>query len=184
MPDFISLSLGQAESPDVYEQWLDTVANKGLKRLYYNVIQTGGKEGTRYATHAIDVVSLAASLRPLFDMSELEQRILFTALSIHDINKSPHYAESKQGLGKLATEDNIRQELAAVGFDEFFPEWRDNLVAIKHLVAGHGGKFHVGLAAKIPKAKQAENVSRDRLRELEQLTKGVDAVALATNFSG
>lgn len=181
--DFISLHLGQAQSPDVYEQWLDTVANKGIKRLYYNVVQTGSKEGTRYATHAIDVVSLAASLRPIFEMSELEQRILFTALSVHDINKSPTHAGKMQSFGKLATEDNIRQELEAVGFDEFFPEWQDNLVAVKYIVAGHGGKFHAGLSRVIPKAKQAENIPRERLEALVTITKGVDAIALAQRFS-
>lgn len=183
MSDFISLHLGDATSPDIYNQWLDTVANKGLKHHYYNVIQFGGKEGIRYATHAIDVVSLAASLRPIFEMSELEQKILFTALSIHDINKSPNHQGTQQGFGKLATEENIRKEIEFIGFDQFFPEWQDNLVAIKQIVAGHSGKFHTGLSRAIPNAKQVENISSDRLDALIGLTKGVDAIALATNFS-
>ncbi len=183
MADLISLMLGSSDSIDVYEHWLFTVANKGLKRLYYDVVQTGGKAGIRYATHLIDVVSLAASLRPIIKLTELEQKILFTALSVHDINKSPNFSGQKDGFGKLATERNINQEIVAVGFDEFFPEWRENIVAIKLIIAGHGGKYHSGFSRVIPNANQPENISKERLDILVKIAQAVDKFALARSFS-
>jgi CRISPR-associated protein Csc3 len=179
--EVFQLVFGNQEDIDVYERWLDLVANRGIKREYYNVVQTGGKEGIRYATHIIDVVSLAAALRPLIAMSELEQRIVFTALSVHDLNKSPNQ-NGKKRFADLATEAVVSNEIEFVGFDEFFSDWRENITAITRLVAAHAGKFHVGFASGIPKAKQPENITSERLRELEQLVTAVDEIAVARSF--
>ena len=168
------------EQSDVYGQWLDLVANKGIKRRYYNVVQRGGKAGVRYAMHAVDVVSLAAALCELVSLTDLEQRILFSALSIHDINKVPGQDDKKR-FGALATQKNVTKELELIGFDTFFPEWRENIVAITRIVAAHADKFHAGFASGIPAAQQPE-ISSERLKLLENITKGVDKISVARTF--
>lgn len=185
MSDLRTLNLAPEASPDIYEQWLNQVANQGVKRHYYDVVQTGGKEGVRYACHIIDVVSLAAALRPIFPMDALEQRILYSALSIHDLNKSPlqQAARKRASFAEIATQENIIAECTALELDAFFPEWRDNIRAIQHIINGHSGKYQTGLARHIPIARQAENISDARLEQLIHLTKAVDAFALMRDFA-
>lgn len=178
--DLFSLHFNQEQS-DVYEQWLDLVANKGIKRRYYNVVQSGGKAGVRYATHAVDVVSLAAALRELVSLDDLEQRILFSALSVHDINKSPDQDGSKR-FGSLATKENVAKELASIGFDAFFREWRENIVAITQIVAAHADKFNTDFASGIPAAQQPEHIPNERLDLLKNIAKGVDKISVARTF--
>lgn len=186
MSDLRTLNLAPQASPDIYEQWLNQVANRGVKRHYYDVVQRGGKEGVRYACHIIDVVSLAAALRPIFPMNELEQRILYSALSIHDLNKSPLQTTKgtkPSSFAALATPENIIAECNALELEHFFPAWRDNIRAIQHIITGHSGKYQTGLARHIPIASQAENISDARLEQLIHLTKAVDAFALMRDFA-
>ena len=109
---------------DILKCYIDKVANKNL-RAYQEIIQTGAKSGESLYAHVLNGIFVLDRLRPILDLEDLEVQILFTAYSIHDLNKLPHLPRAS--FNKLATIDNITNLLKELEINLFFPEYTDYL---------------------------------------------------------
>ncbi|HPU78302.1 MAG TPA: hypothetical protein PKY84_08400, partial [Thermosynergistes sp.] len=103
----ISLLIGK-EEPSIFKDYLDHVANKGPVAQYKAIFQFGAKHGESLYTHVITGIFLLETLRPLLSLSDEEVRVLYTAFTIHDINKT---LNSKEPFNLLATKENITAEI-------------------------------------------------------------------------
>src|SRR5437660_12482058 len=79
------------ESPDQVDLLADydkQVAN-GPMADYRRIIQGGNKQGQNYFVHVLDGINVLHKLRMtgVVEMNDLEEQLLFTAYTIHDINK-------------------------------------------------------------------------------------------------
>jgi len=171
----ILFQLGYAQ-PSPLQEYIECVANKELRR-YRNIIQTGAKSGQTLHTHILDLVFILARLSQLLNLSEIEQRVLFTAASVHDLNKVPPYDQIQGGYTAVATPENIAAELERLEIDEFFPGWRDYLSDIVALARAHSGHYHA--AGELLIRRGNLRLGRERVEDLAELIKGVDVLDLS-----
>ena len=124
----IALLIGK-EEPSVLKDYLDQVANQALLP-YKAIFQYGGKKGESLYTHAVNGIFVLETLRSLLCLKDDEVRVLFTAFTVHDINKALARRES---FGQLATAENVGGEIRRLGLGGFFPDWQDYLADITSL---------------------------------------------------
>ena len=112
-----SRSLSEREEPSIIKDYLDQVANKALL-AYRRHLQWGGKQGESLYTHVLNGVFVLETLRPHLMLTDVEALVLFTAFTVHDLNKA---LEQELAFGKLATCENIASESSAWVWTTFFP---------------------------------------------------------------
>ena len=96
----INFLFGIPESKDaVFHDYVQCVANDGLLP-YKSKIQHGKKAGEPLYNHVLNGIFVLEQLRPLLNLSDEETKILFTAFTIHDINK---VTEGQLAYERLAT---------------------------------------------------------------------------------
>ena len=100
---------------------MDEVGNRSLLS-YRAYLQWGGKEGESLYTHVLNGIQVLETLREHLTLADDEARVLFTAFTVHDLNK---VLDQQTAFGKLATHENIAAEITRLGLDEFFPDWRN-----------------------------------------------------------
>lgn len=136
----LELAYQSDDSSQVLQDYIQYVANKGLKR-YKHKIQTGGKEGESLWTHIMNLVTTIERLRPILGLKDIEMRCLLLALTIHDLNKVEPYGISPKGrkvnYTNAASIKNIMAELEELKVDYFFSQWRDYLGDITYLAHAH-----------------------------------------------
>lgn len=162
----------------VLQTYIEKVANAGLQR-YQRVIQYGVHAGEQLYMHVMNCVFLVDALLPVLKLSEVETKILFIAISLHDINKAP--GQRRMGFNQLAVPQNVRAEIEAVGFSDFFPEWEDYLEDITELVRGHSGHHHHA-GNLLDRTQDRTKLGAKRIEELTKLVRAVDVAGLAANF--
>jgi len=170
----IALLIGKQE-PSVLRDYLDKVANQGLV-AYKAVLQWGAKEGESLYVHVLNGIFVLDTLREPLGLSDGEARVLYTAFTVHDLNKA---LESEQPFGKLATRENVAAEIERLGLDGFFPAWRDYLDDIVSLVRAHSGHHHSGGERLIAKRAPAYRLGLDRVNALVHLMRAADVVGLS-----
>lgn len=125
----IALLIGK-EDKTILSHYLEQVANKSLLQYRHaSHLQWGKKQGESLYTHILNGIFILDSLRDLLKLPDIEVKVLFTAYTVHDINKF----EGRNGsFNKLATQDNIAEEIERLGLPLFFPNgkviwlmWRD-----------------------------------------------------------
>src|SRR4029450_9793503 len=84
----LSFALGwdEAESDSIISNFIKQVANGGLQR-YKTIFQTGAKRGEPLYNHVLNMIFVAERLRPLLDLSDVEVKVLYSAIPVHDLNK-------------------------------------------------------------------------------------------------
>lgn len=170
----IALLIGKQE-PSVLRDYLDHVANAGLT-AYKAVLQWGDKRGESLYTHVLNGILVLETLRDPLGLSDEEARVLYTAFTIHDLNKA---LESEQPFGKLAVEENVAAEIERLGMDRFFPAWRDYLSDITSLIRAHSGHHHSGGERWNLRRASGYRLGLDRVNALVHLMRAADVVDLS-----
>ena len=171
----IAFLIGKKE-PSLLTSYLERVGNKALLD-YRHQWQWGKKEGESLYTHIINGIFLLDALRALLGLSDLETKVMFTAYTVHDINKME--TEKERSFNKLAVAKNIAPLIERLGLPDFFPEWRTYLSDIESLIRGHGGSTHTSGEMLIPKRAPAYKLGMKRVQALRNLMKGVDIIDLS-----
>ena len=163
--------------------YLRHVANGGLCR-YKVIFQTGAKAGVPVYVHFLNGVLTAERLRPLLDLSDIETRVLYSAYSVHDINKvaAEDGSGAPRSFNRLAEPCRIQTELEAVGVPGFFPAYRDYLADITLLVRQHSAHYASGGEFLVP-AHDPYRLPRARLADvLIPLMRALDILDLSTTL--
>lgn len=178
MTDFdlqhISLLMGKTTA-SVFSEYLDQVGNRALLG-YRRHLQWGGKQGESLYTHVLNGVQVLETLRPLLGLSDTEARVLYTAFTVHDLNK---VLQTQEGFGKLATAENVAQEVRRLGLDEFFPAWEHHIEDITSLIRGHSGHHHSGGERLIVRRELVYGLGLARVNALLHLMRAADVVDLS-----
>lgn len=174
----ISLLIGK-EEPSIFKDYLDHVANKGPVAQYKAVFQFGAKHGESLYTHVITGIFLLETLRPLLSLSDEEVRVLYTAFTIHDINKT---LNSKEPFNLLATKENITVEIRRLELENFFPSWRNYLEDITSLARGHAEHQNAGGELWLVKRNGEYGLGLNRVNALVSIIRAIDIIDLSTTL--
>lgn len=172
------LQLLCGDNDPVLQTYIEKVANTGLRR-YQGVVQYGAHAGEQLYVHVMNCVFLIDALLPVLNLSQIETKVLFIAVSIHDLNKVP--GQRRMTFNRLAVPQNVRAEIEAVNFSGFFIEWEDYLEDITELVRAHSGHLHHA-GNLLDKTQDKTKLGTKRIDELKNLVRAVDVAGLATNF--
>jgi CRISPR-associated protein Csc3 len=170
------LLIGHGTGQDeVFDDYVEHIVNDSLVR-YRPIIQTGKKHGESLAAHVLNGIGVLQTLRPWLNLINDEARVLYTAFTIHDINKVLNTGES---FSKQATPDNLAEEIGRLGLERFLPEWERYLTDITTLVRSHPAHHSVGLEGLIVKRAPQYALGLDRVNALVYLMRAADVIDLS-----
>lgn len=170
----IELLIGKT-TPSVFAEYLDQVGNRTLLG-YRRHLQWGGKQGESLYTHVLNGIQVLETLRPLLNLADIEARVLFTAFTVHDLNKT---LQTEDNFSKLATVKNVAQEIQHLGLDGFLPEWEQYLEDLTSLIRGHSGHHHSGGERLIVRREPTYRLGLVRVNILLHLMRAADVVDLS-----
>ncbi|MCA9948909.1 MAG: type I-D CRISPR-associated protein Cas10d/Csc3 [Anaerolineales bacterium] len=172
----IALLIGKKDKT-ILSHYLEQVANKSLL-AYRNAshLQWGKKQGESLYTHILNGIFILDSLRDILQLPDSEVKILFTAYTVHDINK---FEEQQGSFNSLATQENIASEIERLNLPQFFLEWGDYLADIEGLVRSHGRSTHTSGELLIPNLGPRYRLGRERILALRYLMKATDTLDLS-----
>lgn len=172
-------ALGRGEAVPLAD-FLKQVANEHLIALKSGrYLQYGKKGGQSLYTHLLDGIFVLDQLASLFQLPDHEVRLLFTAYTVHDINK---LLENSQGMNRDAVPEQIAEQITRFGLDQFFPQVADYLADITTLARGHGGHSPVHGEALIVRNTARYGLGLERVLALLPLIKAVDILDLSHTF--
>lgn len=177
MSDYLQL-LGLEKQP-ILTQFIEEVANKGLQQ-YQQIIQWGGHKGQSLYNHVVSGVFLIHSLQKIIQLSEDELKVLTIAFCIHDLNKS--YGGTETSYGKIAVPENVIKEIEKVGYEGFFPDWREYIQDITEIIRGHSGHNSVR-GDSIDRRSDNTRLGKGRLIELSKIIRAADVADLSQSYS-
>ncbi|MDE0301288.1 MAG: type I-D CRISPR-associated protein Cas10d/Csc3 [Candidatus Poribacteria bacterium] len=172
-------SLGiDLEADDLFQTYVEEVANKKL-REYQAIIQYGAKEGESLYLHVINGIFVLERLRPILYLEDIEVQLLFSAFSVHDLNKLQEFRNEKRSFNYLANAKNIGAVLTNLEMERFFPEWKNYLKDIEVLVRAHSG-YHNTYDETLDLAYNPYSHDRDRLLNyLIPIIRAMDVIDLS-----
>lgn len=172
----LSEMFGNNNAPMLAE-YLDQVANRHLTVLKAaRYLQYGGKNGQSLYTHILDGILLLDQLCGLFALPDHEARVLFTAYTVHDINK---ILDNSAGLSKDATPDKIANQIVVYGLDQFFPHYAQYLYDITTLARKHPGHTQVSGESFVRTNTARYGLGLDRVEQLAVLIQALDVIDLS-----
>ncbi|MCB0186598.1 MAG: type I-D CRISPR-associated protein Cas10d/Csc3, partial [Caldilineaceae bacterium] len=170
----IALLIGK-EEPSVFKEYVDHVANKALV-TYRQYFQWGGKQGESLYTHVLNGIQVLETLRGYLKLADDEAQVLFTAFTVHDLNKTQ---EEDLPYGKVAVHETIGAEIERLGLEQFFPTWPTYREDIRSLIRGHSGHHHSGGERLIVKRESVYGLGLERVNALLNLMRAVDVIDLS-----
>jgi CRISPR-associated protein Csc3 len=177
---YFALGWHDDESSSVIGDFINHVANGGLQR-YKTIFQTGAKHGEPLYNHVLNMIFVAERLQPLLDLSDIETRVLYAAVPVHDLNKVGE--RTGVSFNRLATLEAVKKELERISVPAFFPDYSNYLEDITLLVRSHSGHFHTDGEFLI-RAHNPYRLDRDRLdRILRPLIRALDNLELSVTLS-
>lgn len=135
-----SLGIG-SDADDIFRTYVGEVAN-GRLREYQKIIQWGAKAGQSLYLHVLNGICVLERLRPILNLDDIEVQVLFSAFSVHDLNKLEEFQNEKRSFNYLANAKNVGAVLTNLEIEKFFPEWQDYLKDIEVLVRAHSRHYH------------------------------------------
>ncbi|MGL5149858.1 MAG: hypothetical protein ACRC7N_04690, partial [Clostridium sp.] len=123
------------------------IGGEGIKR-YRKIIQYGEKAGQSLANHIENMVGVIEAVKKICTLTQEEEKVLLTAITIHDINKVPEYKEKVNYLSIISEKDlegnyiNLVRECELLGLDKFFPEYQEYIEDIRELIGRHSAHLH------------------------------------------
>jgi hypothetical protein len=103
-----ALGWPEDESGSVIRDFIHAVANGGLHQ-YKTIFQTGAKHGEPLYNHVLNMIFVAERLQLLLALSDVETRVLYSAVPVHDLNKVGD--RSGVSFNRLATVEAVKEEL-------------------------------------------------------------------------
>lgn len=135
-----SLGIG-SDADDIFHTYIKEIANRKL-REYQEIIQWGAKSGQSLYLHILNGICVLERLRPILYLDDVEVQVLFSAFSVHDLNKINLFQDAKHSFNYLANAKNINSVLINLEMERFFLEWQEYLKDIEVLVRAHSGYYH------------------------------------------
>lgn len=168
------------ESDDgVLQDYDRTILQGEAYAKYAKIIQTGKKQGETLFHHVFSGVLLLETLRPRLGLSEIETRILYTAFTIHDLNK---VTQEQKAFNRIATPEGVAGEIRNLGLEAFFPDWEIYLHDIATLVRGHGAHSDAAGERLIPIFGTRYGLGQARVDALVNLMRAADVAGLSHNL--
>lgn len=130
-----------SDTDDLFRTYGEEIVN-GKLREYQKIIQWGAKAGQSLYLHILNGICVLERLRPILDLDDIEVQVLFSAFSIHDLNKLSQFQNEKRPFNYLANAKNISAALTTLEIERFFPEWQDYLRDIEVLVRAHSRYYN------------------------------------------
>ena len=163
---------------NLFQNYMDKIANRKL-RAYQEIIQYGAKAGESLYLHVLNGICVLERLRPILNLDDIEVQVLFSAFSIHDLNKLDEFQETKRSFNYLANAENISSVLTDLEIKHFFPEWRDYLKDIEVLVRAHS-RFHNTYGETLDQNYNPYLLDKDRLLNyLVPIIRAIDVIDLS-----
>lgn len=175
----LNFLLGIPEAKNaVFHDYVLHIANDGLL-LYKTIIQYGKKAGEPLYNHVLNGIFVLEQLRSLLDLTDVETRVLFTAFTIHDINK---VINERLAYERLATPKYVIPEITRLKLDLFFPGYDDYLEDILMLMKHHSGHQFTGIDFADLRKAPRYRLDIERLKQLELLMKATDEIDLSQHL--
>ena len=163
---------------DVFQNYIDKIANRKL-RAYQEIIQYGAKAGESLYLHILNGICVLERLRPILDIDDIEVQVLFSAFSVHDLNKLNQFQDQKRSFNYLANAENISSVLTELEIEHFFPEWQDYFKDIEVLVRAHS-RFHNTYGETLDQNYNPYSLDKDRLLNyLIPIIRAIDVIDLS-----
>lgn len=134
-----SLGFG-SDTDDLFRTYIEEIVN-GKLREYQAIIQRGAKAGQSLYLHILNGICVLERLRPILNLEDIEVQVLFSAYSVHDLNKLSQFQDERRSFNYLANAKNVSTALTNLKMERFFPEWQDYLKDIEVLVRAHS-RYH------------------------------------------
>ena len=167
-----------SEMGDLFQNYMDKIANRKL-RAYQEIIQYGAKAGESLYLHILNGICVLERLHPILNLDNIEVQILFSAFSVHDLNKLEEFQDQKRSFNYLANAKNISGVLTQLEIEHFFPEWQDYLKDIEVLVRAHS-RFHNTYGETLDQRYDPYSLDKDRLLNyLVPIIRAADVIDLS-----
>ena len=167
-----------SEAGDLFQNYMDKIAN-GKLRTYQEIIQYGAKAGESLYLHILNGICVLERLRPILNLDDIEVQVLFSAFSVHDLNKLEEFQDKKRSFNYLANTKNVGTVLTNLEIEHFFPEWQDYLKDIEVLVRAHS-RFHNTYAETLDQNYDPYSLDKDRLLNyLVPIIRAMDVIDLS-----
>ena len=135
-------SLGiTSDADDLFRTYIEEIVN-GKLREYQKNIQWGAKAGQSLYLHILNGICVLERLRKILTLEDIEVQVLFSAFSVHDLNKLSQFQNQKRSFNYLANAKNVSTALTNLEIERFFTEWEDYLKDIEVLVRAHSRYNH------------------------------------------
>ena len=172
-----SLGFG-SDTDDFFRSYVEEIVN-GKLREYQEIIQWGAKAGQSLYLHILNGICVLERLRPILDLTDLEVQVLFSAFSVHDLNKLEEFKGTRRSFNYLANAKNVSTALTNLEIERFFPEWQDYLKDIEVLVRAHS-RFHNTYGETLDQNYDPYSLDKDRLLNyLVPIIRAMDVVDLS-----
>ena len=172
-----SLDFG-SDTDDIFRTYVEEIVN-GKLREYQKIIQWGAKAGQSLYLHILNGICVLERLRPILDLDDIEVQVLFSAFSVHDLNKLKQFQNEKRSFNYLANAKNVSAALRNLEIERFFPEWQTYLKDIEVLVRAHS-RYHNTYDETLDLNYDPYSLEKDRILEyLVPIIRAMDVVDLS-----
>ena len=177
--EMLLFSLGIGSDPsDFFSAYIEKIAN-GKLREYQEIIQWGAKAGQSLYLHILNGICVLERLRPILNLGDIEIQVLFSAYSVHDLNKLSQFQDEKRSFNYLANAKNVSAALKNLEIERFFPEWQDYVKDIEVLVRAHS-RYHNTYDETLDLNYDPYSLEKDRLLEhLVPIIRAMDVIDLS-----
>ncbi|GIV97914.1 MAG: hypothetical protein KatS3mg057_2571 [Herpetosiphonaceae bacterium] len=167
------------EEPTILTDYMEQVASGPLRR-FKATFQHGKKAGESLYTHILNGITALETIRPLVGLDDDEAssdaiRLLFTAFTLHDINK---FTSQRGRYGDIATPEQVKRYVVEFDLEHFFPQYEEYLHDIVELMRAHSG-HHNWDVVWLDRTRVGRFKLGDRLRPLVHLMRAVDNLDLS-----
>ena len=181
-PEFLDLLLGKAPNEEeIFERYRKHILNDGLlcykKTIQFSMTE-GGKAGESLYSHILNGILVLQDLRSIVHLTDEETKVLFTAFTIHDINKVQP-TEQRQSYLDLTKPNIVANEMSKVKLDVFFDGYEPYLNDIISLMQRHSGHNWTGVQALNLKNQPKFKLPMERLDQLVLLMRAADGIDLS-----
>ncbi len=160
----------------IIARYVENVADDGLlpyKATIHYSETAGGKAGESLYSHVLNGIFVLDELRRLLHLADDETKVLFTAFTIHDINKM---VEGKAKYKQLATRETVSAKIVETKLDCFFPGYDAYLDDIIELMKEHPA--HLTESMNRLDLRHVYQLG-DRLKQLVFLMRAADGIDLS-----
>ena len=92
-----------SEMGNPFQNYMDKIANRKL-RTYQEIIQYGAKAGESLYLHILNAICVLERSRPILNLDDIEVQVLFSAFSVHDLNKLNQFQDQKRSFNYWQTQ--------------------------------------------------------------------------------